>query len=62
MFNLISRVHDTGVAVLIVEQNARRTLELCDRGYVLAEGKIVIQGTREELLASPRIREAYLAL
>ena len=62
MFKLISQVHKTGVAVLIVEQNARRTLELCDRGYVLAEGRVVTEGSRDELLSSPRVREAYLAL
>jgi branched-chain amino acid transport system ATP-binding protein len=62
MFELIGRVAGLGVGVLLVEQNVARTLDLAGRGYVLEQGRIVQEGAREELLASPRIREAYLAL
>lgn len=61
-FELIERVAGLGVSVLLVEQNVARTLEIAARGYVLEQGRIVESGSREELLASPRIREAYLAL
>lgn len=62
MFGLIEKVSGLGVGVLLVEQNVARTLEIAGRGYVLEQGKIVHTGTRDELLGSARIREAYLAL
>lgn len=62
MFDLIVRVHDMGIGVLLVEQNVARTLEICDRGYVLEQGTLVLSGTRQELLGSPAVREAYLAM
>ncbi len=62
MFGLIADVAALGVGVLLVEQNVARTLELAGRGYVLEQGTIVQSGARAELLDSPRIREAYLAL
>lgn len=62
MFELIERVADLGVGVLLVEQNVARTLEIATRGSVLEQGRIVQSGSRDELLGSDRIREAYLAL
>ncbi|MFA9444241.1 ABC transporter ATP-binding protein [Egicoccus sp. AB-alg6-2] len=62
MFELIQDVVKLGVGVLLVEQNVARTLEIASRGYVLEQGRIVQHGSREELLGSSRIREAYLAL
>ena len=62
MFGLIERVSGLGVGVLLIEQNVARTLEIAERGYVLEQGRIVQQGSRDELLGSDRIREAYLAL
>jgi len=62
MFELILRVNELGVAVLIVEQNVHRTLQICGRGYVLEGGTVVTSGTRDELLGSERVREAYLAM
>ena len=62
MFGLIERVSHLGVGVLLVEQNVARTLEIAGRGYVLEQGRIVQEGSRESLLGSARIREAYLAL
>ncbi len=49
-----------GVTVLLVEQNAYHALRLADRGYVLANGRIVLKGTGEELLANEEVRKAYL--
>ncbi|MQA88289.1 MAG: ATP-binding cassette domain-containing protein [Streptosporangiales bacterium] len=62
MFGFIERIGGRGVGVLLVEQNVAKTLEIAARGYVLEQGTITERGSREELLASPRIREAYLAL
>lgn len=62
MFDLIVRVHEMGIGVLVVEQNVARTLEICDRGYVLEQGTLALSGTRDELLTSPAVREAYLAM
>ncbi len=60
IFAQIRKIAASGVTVLLVEQNARAALKLADRGYVLEVGTIVYSGTSEELLASPKIQEAYL--
>jgi len=60
IFRQIRHIADSGVTVLIVEQNARAALKLADRGYVLEVGKIVFSGTSGELLDSAKIQEAYL--
>lgn len=62
LFDLIDTIHQAGLGILIVEQNVERTLDLCQRGYVLEEGKVIMEGSRAELLASARVRKAYLAL
>jgi branched-chain amino acid transport system ATP-binding protein len=48
------------VAILMVEQNARRCLQVCDRGYVLDQGTNAYTGTGRELLADPKVIELYL--
>ena len=60
IFKTIKEISHSGVTVLLVEQNAKAALKLADRAYVLEVGKIVIQGTSKELLASEKIQEAYL--
>ncbi|RMF42096.1 MAG: ABC transporter ATP-binding protein [Deltaproteobacteria bacterium] len=60
IFEQIREISRKGVTVLLVEQNAKAALKLADRGYVLDVGKISLEGTSEELLASPRVQEAYL--
>lgn len=62
VFNIIKRINKEGVTVLLVEQNVRQTLALCDRAYVLENGRVVLQGTGKELLADPHVKEAYLGL
>jgi branched-chain amino acid transport system ATP-binding protein len=59
-FRIIKEVHESGVAVLMVEQNATMALSIADRGYVLSTGQIVLQGPAAELLASEDLRRAYL--
>lgn len=60
VFSLIKQIREKGITVLLVEQNAHRALDLADRAYVLENGKIVMEGTGKELLASDDIRKAYL--
>ena len=62
IFRVIRRINDDGVAVLLVEQNARRALALAVRGYVLETGRRVTSGTSAALAADPRVRTAYLGL
>ena len=54
------QINETGVAILMVEQNARRCLQVCDRGYVLDQGRNAYTGTGRELLADPKVIELYL--
>ncbi len=60
IFETIKQIKENGVTVLLVEQNAKAALKLADRGYVLEVGKIVMEGTSQELMSSPKIQEAYL--
>ncbi len=60
IFEQIREIARKGVTVLLVEQNAKAALKLADRGYVLDVGKISLEGTSQELLASPKVQEAYL--
>lgn len=60
IFKAIKEIAQTGVTVLLVEQNAKAALKLADRAYVLEVGKITHQGTAQELLNSQKIQEAYL--
>jgi branched-chain amino acid transport system ATP-binding protein len=59
-FEIIKEVHESGVAVLMVEQNATMALAIADRGYVLSTGEIVLEGPAAELLQSEDLKRAYL--
>jgi branched-chain amino acid transport system ATP-binding protein len=60
VFQLISRIREQGITVVLVEQNAKKALALCDYAYVLENGKIVMQGPGRELLCDPAVKKAYL--
>jgi branched-chain amino acid transport system ATP-binding protein len=60
IFEVVQSVAREGVTILLVEQNANLALEFAQRGYVMESGKITLTGTGEELLADPKVREAYL--
>jgi len=62
VLDAVTRIRDTGVTVLIVEQNAAHALRICDRAYVLESGAIVVEGRGGELLDDPRVRRAYLGM
>ena len=56
----LSSLHADGLTILRVEQNAQAALDIADRGYVLEAGELSLEGTAEELLGNPALREAYL--
>ena len=60
IFRIIQTLKETGMTVLLIEQNANAALHACDFAYVLETGRITMSGTGEELLASSAIQEAYL--
>jgi branched-chain amino acid transport system ATP-binding protein len=60
VFGIIQRVHEEGVTILLVEQNALRALEIADRAYVVETGRILISGTGAALLRNPEVQRAYL--
>src|SRR5215212_8995333 len=59
-FEIIKDVHEAGVAILVVEQNANVSLSIADRGYVLSTGRVVLEGKAEDLLQNEELRKAYL--
>lgn len=62
IFNIIYRIQQEGVTVLVVEQNTKHTLEICHRGYVLENGRVVLDGTGQELLDNEQVKQAYLGI
>jgi branched-chain amino acid transport system ATP-binding protein len=59
-FEIIKKVNDAGVGMLIVEQNANVSLSIADRGYVLSTGRVVLEGKAADLLENEELRKAYL--
>jgi branched-chain amino acid transport system ATP-binding protein len=59
-FEIIKQVHESGVAMLIVEQNANVSLSIADRGYVLSTGRLVLEGKADDLREDEGLRKAYL--
>ena len=62
VLDTLRKINEEGVAVLLVEQNIRDSLNIADRGYVLEEGKIILEGEGRELLSNEHIKEVYLGL
>jgi branched-chain amino acid transport system ATP-binding protein len=62
IFDIITEINEQGTTVLLVEQNAQQALSRAHRGYVLETGRIVKEGTGEELLHDPSVQEAYLGV
>ena len=60
IFSIITRIHQEGTTVLLIEQNANAALRVADRGYVMETGRITLEGTGEQLTNDARVREAYL--
>ena len=62
VFRVIRTLHEEGLTILLVEQNVMASLKLAQRGYVLENGRVVLEGTGQSLLDSDRVRQAYLGL
>ena len=60
IFEVVADIHRQGVSVLLVEQNARRALQLASRAYVMESGQITLSGAASDLLDDPLVRQAYL--
>ena len=61
IFQVIRELHRRGVTILLVEQNVRQALAVADRGYVLAEGRVILAGSGGELRSNPELEQAYLS-
>ena len=60
VFSIIKKMHETGITILLVEQNAKMALSVADRAYVLETGHIAMSGSANDLLDDPRVKKAYL--
>jgi len=60
VFDALKEINREGTTILVVEQNARMALQFADRGYVLENGRLVLEGTSDELLVNPLVKRAYL--
>ena len=60
IFHKIVELRESGVTILLIEQNAKMALDIADRGYVLENGRITLQGTKGELIENERVNQAYL--
>lgn len=60
VYDLIAQIRDRGITVLLVEQNAKKALRLCDKAYVLENGMVTLEGSGDELLKSEAVKKAYL--
>ncbi len=61
VYRMIRDIQKSGVTILLVEQNAKKALSICDHAYVLENGRIILQGKGEDLLNSEDVKKAYLA-
>lgn len=62
IFEVIAQINADGATILLVEQNAQMALQVAHRAYVLETGRVIMSGSSAELLANPKVREAYLGL
>jgi len=62
IFDIVKEINAQGVTVLLIEQNVAKTLSMCDRAYVLENGRVVMEGMGKELLDNAHIKEAYLGI
>jgi branched-chain amino acid transport system ATP-binding protein len=62
IFRIVRKINEEGVTVLLVEQNVRQTLAMCHRAYVLENGRVVLEGTGQTLMANQHVKEAYLGI
>ena len=61
-FRVVKKIAETGVTIMLIEQDVKHSLSISDRAYVMERGEVVMEGTGAELLANPHIRKAYLGI
>jgi branched-chain amino acid transport system ATP-binding protein len=62
IFRLTRKIHEEGITILMVEQNVKQTLGICDRAYVLENGRVVLEGKGRELLENEQVKQAFLGI
>jgi branched-chain amino acid transport system ATP-binding protein len=62
IFRLTSKIHGEGITILMVEQNVKQTLAICDRAYVLENGRVVLEGKGQDLLENEQVKQAFLGI
>ncbi len=62
IFSMVKKINEEGVTVLLVEQNVRQTLAMCNRAYVLENGRVVLEGTSQVLMNNEHVKEAFLGI
>lgn len=62
IFEVIQKINQQGTTVMLVEQNAQMALQIAHRGYVLATGSVILQGSSKELMENPQVQAAYLGM
>ena len=62
IFRLTSKIHAEGITILMVEQNVKQTLAICDRAYVLENGRVVLEGKGKDLLENEKVKQAFLGI
>jgi branched-chain amino acid transport system ATP-binding protein len=62
VFGVIEKIKETGITILLIEQNVQQTLELADRGYVIENGRITMEGTGDELLRDDYLKTTYMGI
>jgi branched-chain amino acid transport system ATP-binding protein len=60
VYETLGKLRETGLTILLTEQNALRALQLADRGYIIQEGRIVLEGKSSELMKNNLVKKAYL--
>jgi len=62
IFHLVRTIHKEGVTILMVEQNVKQTLAICDRAYVLENGRVIMEGKGREMLENEQVKQAFLGI
>ncbi len=62
IFRLALKIHEQGITILMAEQNVKQTLAICDRAYVLENGRIGLEGKGSELLENNQVKQAFLGI
>jgi branched-chain amino acid transport system ATP-binding protein len=62
IFKMIKKINGEGVTILLVEQNVKQTLAMCNRAYVLENGRVILEGSGSDLMQNEQVKEAFLGI